>query len=246
MIRSHDGTTPIAALYFIDSGTYAPKGEGKYAYVADDQISWFLHTEEQLQQSNGSTSIPVYVFQHIIVPEIYDALEEVPAEQKNDSGVVEGSSWHKGRYYRLGENFPNGALREGPCPPDTNNGEFAAWKQSGNVVAAFFGHDHVNDFEGSYEGIDLINTDGTGFYSYGAGEYHGARELVLNENAPGEYSTRMLYYKDIVSTPLPSNGTATHGAFLLELIALGVGLGFLVLLILFLVIRRIVLRKRAK
>lgn len=56
-------------------------------------------------------------------------------------------------------------------------------RDTGDVVAAFFGHDHKNDFVGTYEGIDLVNTAGTGFYIYGEREYHGARLVILHESA---------------------------------------------------------------
>lgn len=72
------------------------------------------------------------------------------------------------------------------------------------MVAAFFGHDHKNDFVGTYEGIDLVNTAGTGFYIYGEREYHGARLVILHESTPAEYDTEMLYYKDLVSEPAPA------------------------------------------
>ena len=59
-----------------------------------------------------------------------------------------------------------GTLGEAPCPAGPERGgEFAAWKQGGDIVAGFFGHDHVNDFIIPYEGIDLINTNSTGFTS---------------------------------------------------------------------------------
>ena len=86
-------------------------------------------------------------------------------------------------------------------------------RDTGDVVAAFFGHDHKNDFVGTYEGVDLVNTSGTGFYIYGDREYHGARLIVLHENAPAEYDTEMLYYKDLVSEPLPGGLVSVHGKY---------------------------------
>ena len=58
-----------------------------------------------------------------------------------------------------------------------------------------------------------MNTSGTGFYIYGDREYHGARLIVLHENAPAEYDTEMLYYKDLVSEPLPGGLTSIHGKY---------------------------------
>ena len=97
------------------------------------------------------------------------------------------------------------------------------------MVAAFFGHDHKNDFVRTYEGIDLVNTAGTGFYIYGEREYHGARLVILHENAPAEYDTEMLYYKDLVSEPLPGGLTPIHGKYV-ENIVIGAAAGLLVLI----------------
>lgn len=208
-----DGTAK-ANLWFFDSNAYPQSGEGKYDRVHQDQLDWYLRASEQARAANGGAPVAGYAFQHIIVPEIYDALEEVPVSQKNDPGVVEGFGAHSGRYYRLGEAFPVGTLGEGPCPPDVNGGEFDAWQQGGDIVAAFFGHDHVNDFEGSYEGIDLINTAGTGFLIYGAGEAHGVRLVTLHEEAPEAYETQMLYYPELTDAPLPFGFSPTWGALI--------------------------------
>ena len=65
---------------------------------------------------------------------------------------------------------------------------------------------------GTYEGIDLVNTDGTGFFLYGPGGDHGGRLIVLHEDDPSHYETNMLYWKDVVKAPLPTDGSATNGA----------------------------------
>jgi len=116
-----------------------------------------------------------------------------------------------------------GTLGEAPCPPDQNGGEFDAWKQGGDIVAGFFGHDHVNDFIIPYEGIDLVNTNGTGFYIYGAGELHGARLVTLHEADPTAYETQMLYYKDLIGTKLPFGFAGTWGAYVQRIVLLAVG-----------------------
>lgn len=102
-------------------------------------------------------------------------------------------------------------------------------RDTGDVVAAFFGHDHKNDFVGTYEDIDLVNTAGTGFYIYGEREYHGARLVILHESTPAEYDTEMLYYKDLISEPLPGGLTPIHGKYV-ENIVIGAAAGLLVLI----------------
>ena len=195
-----------------------------------DQIVRYIEdrTAAALKEQYGEM-LPAYLFQHIIVPEIYDLLTEVPASEKKAEGVVKGFSSHSGHYYKMGDAFTAGHLGEAPCPPDIPSGEFAAMRDTGDVVAAFFGHDHKNDFVGTYEGIDLVNTAGTGFYIYGEREYHGARLVILHENTPAEYDTEMLYYKDLVSEPLPGGLTSIHGKYVENIVIAPVA-GLLVLI----------------
>lgn len=212
LVWSADGSRPVCNLWFLDSGTYGEKGVSKYARVEQDQIDWYETTAHELEAQYGAL-LPAYLFQHIIVPEIYDLLTEVPASEKKADGVFEGFSSRSGHYYKMGTGFSSGHFGEAPCPPDIPSGEFAAMKETGDIVAAFFGHDHKNDFVGTYQGIDLVATASTGFYIYGEREYHGARLVVLHEDAPAEYETEMLYYKDLVSDPLPGGLTSIHGKY---------------------------------
>lgn len=228
LVWSSDGSRPMCNLWFLDSGTYGEKGVSKYARIEQDQIDWYTSTAAALKEQYGEM-LPAYLFQHIIVPEIYDLLTEVPASEKKAEGVVKGFSSHSGHYYKTGNGFTAGHLGEAPCPPDIPSGEFAAMRDTGDVVAAFFGHDHKNDFVGTYEGIDLVNTAGTGFYIYGEREYHGARLVILHESAPAEYDTEMLYYKDLVSEPLPGGLASTHGKYVENIVIAAVA-GLLVLI----------------
>lgn len=220
LIYGSDGKTPVVNLWFFDSGTYAPEGQGKYAWVQPDQLDWYLETQAELAAQNGGNSIPAYAFQHIIVPEIYDAMQVVPASERKN-GAVNGYGCRKGTYYSAASVIKAGTLGEAPCPPDVNGGEFSAWQQGGDIIAGFFGHDHVNDFIIPYQGIDLINTTGTGFYIYGAGDRHGARLVTLHESDPAAYETTMLYYRDLIGTKLPFGFSSTWGAYVQHIVLLG-------------------------
>ena len=114
-------------------------------------------------------------------------------------------------YTQKDEMIRKGRFTETPCPPDIDGGEFAAWKEIG-VKAAFFGHDHANDYEGTVDGVDLIATCGIGFYSYGRGDEHGARLLVLHLDEPDVYETEMIYYKDLFDEKLTIFDAPTIGA----------------------------------
>ena len=153
------------------------------------------------------------LFQHIPVIQEYKKLKKDP----------DGEYSLGAQHYSV----PDGALLEGeihesPCPPLENGDEFESWKRTGDIVAAFFGHDHVNDFIIPYEGIDLVNTNSTGFYIYGAGENHGARLVTLRESDPTAYETRMLYYKDLIGTKLPFGFAGTWGTYVQSIVLLAV------------------------
>ncbi len=181
-------------LWMIDSNMYDydENGESKgYDYVHQDQIDWYVNTANELKAQNNGVSVPSLMFQHIIVPEIFDALLEVEAG-------TEGAIKKGDKYYILNpENtVPGGVLHENPCPSNTNGGQFAAVKNQGDVVAMIFGHDHVNSFVVNHQGVDLIATPGASFSSYGD-EGRGARVIDLDERDLSTYSTDVVTYNEL-------------------------------------------------
>lgn len=90
-------------------------------------------------------------------------------------------------------------IKEPICSPDINAGEFEILQRSGNVTGVFCGHDHKNDFLGQVGGIGLGYTPSCGFASYGPGVDRGGRLIVLRENTPMQYETRLLKYRNLVA-----------------------------------------------
>lgn len=75
-----------------------------------------------------------------------------------------------------------GHRHEPVCGPALNTGFFAAMAESGHVLGAFCGHDHLNDFEGELHGLRLCYGRATGFGEYGRpGFPRGARVIRLVE-----------------------------------------------------------------
>ena len=176
-------------IWMIDSGTY-DEVNGGYDHVKDSQLDWYRETSARLAAENGGP-VPSMAFQHIIVPEIYDALEE--------TDDPEGAIAARGTYYKLPETAAEGSiLGEGPCPGTVNNGEFQAFLDGGDVLACVFGHDHVNSFVIPYQGIDLINTPTCGFSSYGNAETRGMRVIDLNEEDNWTYETFVVRFEDLM------------------------------------------------
>lgn len=218
-IYDSEGDKLLFNLWFFDSGSYDTEREDAYAYVEQDQLDWYACQSEALRKQNGGESVPSFAFQHIIVPEIYDMLLEVP---KATAGAVRGHGSHNDSYYVINPEYIfDGSMGEAPCPPEFNSGELYAWTKQGDVIAAFFGHDHKNDFSGSYKGIDLVATPGTGFYIYGNGDEHGTRSVTLKQSDLKSYETELLYYKDLVGAP-PFGIKATRGARYELPVALGI------------------------
>jgi predicted phosphodiesterase len=194
---SADSSKMAYNLWMVDSGMY-DEVNGGYDYVKQDQIDWYVNTSNELKAANGGVMVPSMMFQHIIVPEIYDALKEVP---EGTAGAIS----RNGKYYVLNEaNTVSGVMHESPCPSNTNSGQFDAVVNQGDVVAMFFGHDHVNTFRVNYRGVDLVASPGITFQSYGDAN-RGAREIILDESNLLEYTTNLIDYHDIYGDDTAAN-----------------------------------------
>ncbi|ADY12750.1 metallophosphoesterase [Sphaerochaeta globosa] len=114
---------------------------------------------------DGLTNIPLYAFMHIPVPE-FKLLWE--------SGTALGVQ-----------------LDRKVNVPLENSGLFEAMHEIGNTVAIFSGHDHLNDFSGTWEGIDLNYGRSASYGSYGS-KYHskGIKSVTLfSDGRPYEVVT---------------------------------------------------------
>lgn len=220
-------------LWFLDSGTYAEPGRGTYGYVTEEQNEWMLE-EYKVLSSKYETPVS-YVFQHIPVPQVYDMLLQVPFGTKN-AVTCYGPNFLKW-YLPNSEYIWDGALGEGPCSSEYDSGEFDTWKKIG-VQAAFFGHDHLNSYCGTLDGVDLIATPGMGFYMYGRGDEHGARLITFHADELANWKSQMLYYRDIVSTPLPGLLIASLGVLIQQYLIIGLLVFVFICMLLVLFIRK--------
>lgn len=188
LYSSTDANDMLFNLWMIDSGDYNKENDlGGYAAVTKTQIEWYKTAEAELAAANGGEVVPSLMFQHIVVPEIFDALE--PAD------ATTGTCSNGSVYYKLPEGA-TGVLPEYPCPPNYNNGEFDAFYENGNVLGMFFGHDHHNTYVVDYKGIKLCNTPGAGFATYNS-ENSGVRTITLNENDLTTFDTEVITYLEL-------------------------------------------------
>lgn len=193
LIKSTDSDDDVFNLWFIDSNNLAEDQElSYYDWVHTDQIEWYKNTALEIKENNGGKVIPAFLFQHIPVPEEYELLREAKVHEKLD--CVPGHRKWADKNYVLKENV-EGYLGEGPCTPCVNSGQFAAWKEIGDVIGAFFGHDHMNDFAGYVDGIMLAQCKTAGFRPYTDGCRSGVRLITLDENNLQNIDTRMYHFK---------------------------------------------------
>ena len=165
-------------LWIMDTGRHG---------LNSDQIDWYKSASSALTAKNGGTPVPAFVFQHIQADDIGNLFVE--CSPFDDGAKAKGT-----KFYRLnpetaaGNNF----FAYAPCEPTE---EFRAWKEQGDVIGAYFGHQHVEGFTGTYDGIEM------GF-NYGAemaksGPY-GYRLIVLDEKDITNYENDLYTYEGSV------------------------------------------------
>ncbi len=191
-VFSSDGETPVFNLWFLDSNNLCEdQAVSMYDWVHEDQIAWYERKAQELKERYGRL-LPAVLFQHIPVPEEYDAMRPMKPWELYQS-VKGHAAWSSVRYVAK-ENM-RGYLGEGPCAPCRNSGQFASWKKTGDILAAFFGHDHLNDFTCVVDGVTMGQCKTAGFRCYTDGCRSSVRMVTLDENAPDRIETEVYRFK---------------------------------------------------
>lgn len=195
-IKDSKGEKDAFAIWLFDSNDYEENedGSGGYDHVHDDQIEWYERKAEELKKANGGIPLPAILFQHIPVQQELNGFKEVT---KDDEYTFE----RDGNYYYLANEILEGRVREVPCPPNMSKdytNQLESWKKTGDIFAAFFGHDHINDFKMNVDGIDLYQTLGAGYFTYGL--ERGGRLIILDENTPRKLTTETIEIERITDT----------------------------------------------
>ena len=73
VFSSTDDNDIVFNCWLFDSGSYDENGE--YDRVRPSQIEWYKAKSAELKAANGGEPVPSLAFQHIIVPEIFEALD---------------------------------------------------------------------------------------------------------------------------------------------------------------------------
>ncbi len=155
-VVSSDGKSMPWVIYLFDSHAYTNDSTvGYYDWIKNDQIQWYRKQSTAYTRKAGKPAAAIAFF-HIPLPEF-----KIVRNQKETIG----------------------STIEGVCSPTLNSGLFTSFHEMGDVVGAFVGHDHNNDYVGSLSGICLGYGRKTGY----ASAYHevlerGARVIELQKS----------------------------------------------------------------
>lgn len=152
-IKGRDSTVKNA-IFIMDSGDYSGFSLSTYDWVKPEQVDWFR--EKSLIYKQGDKVKRNLIFQHIPIPEYWNAAENIIA------GV-------------------NYETNESISAPKINTGLFANMVISEETWGIFVGHDHDNNFEGVLHDIHLVYGNVSGYNTYGELS-RGIRIIELSEN----------------------------------------------------------------
>lgn len=156
--NNNNNATPAHILWLLDVSEGLAGGCEGYAgddCVTREIVEWYQNTSAALNRGRESP-IDAFMFTHIPVPEFVDL-------------------WNNERCL--------GTKGENICCPQYNTGLFDAVLKCGDVRGLFVGHDHVNDFCGSFgahPNVTLCYGRKSGYGVYNP-ERHGARIIQLYE-----------------------------------------------------------------
>ncbi len=178
-------------LWIFDSGDY--DHEGKYANVSEEKIEWYKEKSKAYEAMYGKKVFSL-AFQHIIVPEVYDALKKV---KHGTPYTYKGIYDHDG-YYRFDPKGINyGLFHEPPCCGAINHGQFDALVKRGDCLAVFSGHDHTNAFGVRHKGVDIVNSLSTRYQDDCFSTQYGYRMIFVDEKDTSHYTSKSVRWYDI-------------------------------------------------
>lgn len=179
LIYDKEGKNPIYNIWAFDSNRYDDSGAGigGYDWIRPEQIQWYNNTSMALEAKYGQ-KINSMMFFHIPLPEWGTMWAN-----KDDCGVV-------------------GEKNENECPANVNSGLYTAALARGDVRGMFVGHDHANNYNGTFHGIQLGYDANVGYQTYGVGgentdRLRGVRVFELDENNLETITTRMVNASDL-------------------------------------------------
>ncbi len=206
VVYASDGVRPVLNIYMMDTNEWAWSDYYMNSGINDRQLQWYKDTGSALKEANGGKALPSLVFQHIPVKEMLWFLKEVP---EGTAGAVD--SLFGPQKYVLDEAADligdRNQLKEPvSCEnPNKSTGQYEAWLAQGDIIGAYFGHDHSNTFVGrTKDGIVMGYNGGFGFATYGDGDERYARMFDFREDDIADYTQTTLPYSKVTAENKPA------------------------------------------
>ena len=188
-VFSHDGKKLVFNLWMLDSAWYDKEKDKCFAAVKKETVDWY-NSEYKAIKKKYKKDVKSLMFLHIPLPQQEELIEKC---EKHDEGAVKVG---KNEYIRLNPQKAGGVLGEPVSVCEDEFGLFESVKQNGDVLAVVTGHDHSNCFDGTTQGVRMVQTPAASFRCYGS-DQRGVRLFILDENNPEEFETYTLNYKEL-------------------------------------------------
>lgn len=197
-IKSSSNEENVFNLWFFNSCLINSNERTLFSSSENEQAKkqdvWYEQKSDSLKNDNDGKALPSIVFQHEPVKEICELLEQ------KDGDVSKSSNDYFLNGY-IKDETTIGTFNMYPKVPECTNGRFDLWKEQGDVIGAFFGGGHINDIEGTVDGIYLSQTLKSGVRGFGEAKYSGARVIVLDEKDLTSFETKSLPLSYLIGNP---------------------------------------------
>lgn len=190
-IYASDGSRIKFNIWMIDSAGADENGNNIFECVKPETLDWYDRKSRELQLQDGAPVMSL-MFQHIPVIETKEFFKECC---KDDKGAV--LCREDGKYYCLDSEKATGFAFEYPATVSEDFGQLDMLRKRGDVCALVFGHDHLNSFTGELDGVNIVQTSGASFRSYGNMVSRGVRVFELDEKDTTSFRTYTLSYFEL-------------------------------------------------
>lgn len=184
-VYSNNDQKIVFAIYGMDSGG---KDKNGYTGLTQKQVNWYKAKSNSLKGLNNGKAVTSVICMHIPLPQ---TLEMFYGGKSVIYGVANEINYNQKGYITMtGKKIPKINVHTSNCDTDTKI--FDAIIKQNDVKAVIFGHNHRNNFIGSYNGV-LLGFAGklsTGCYSDNV--CRGGRVIKLNQDDPDKFITYWL------------------------------------------------------
>ncbi len=184
-VYSSGGERIVFAIYGMDSGTSDKNG---YEGLTKKQIEWYKAQSDTLKNNNNGKAVTSVMCMHIPLPQM---LEMYYSGENSIYGVANEIKYNTNGYTtKSGEHIDQINVHTSSIVRD--NGMFDAILEKGDIKAVLFGHNHRNNFIGSYKGVlmGFVGKLSTGCYSDNV--CRGGRVLRFNQRDPENFTVEWL------------------------------------------------------